>query len=408
MAPSQGMALDPYTLLTPLAMGIAMVSIGAMRRKRGPPRNEVELLFFLFFWATFFFGLFDVLMRVQDDPASALSWYRMVLITVVFAPILVHFTLVFPRPRPLPVPKVWLLAPIYVAGFAFAGYFALVVPDFVLEFRAFPWGMHPVPRSIEGLPPHVLAPFFALMGLILLSLLNLVASLRKARSYMERKQVLLLILAIPANLFFYTLFSLILPSVGAVTPLMGSTSLLFSTPLIAVAIHRYKFLLVPVAEMVSPAPATYSLAPGLLYLAKEERPRRVYAAFKDLVTHGTHGLILTRTHPQKVRESLGLDKTPVLWLGETSPQEGIQAVDGLEELNYTVAKFTKDSGNSVVLLDGLEYLVQRNDFARVLKTVYHAKEIVAKNNGRLLLPVDPRTLDERQMALLERETEPLP
>jgi hypothetical protein len=402
------MALDPYSLLTPLAMGIALVSIGWMRRQRGPPRNEPELLFFLFFWATFLFGVFDFLMRISDDAASALGWYRMVLLTIVFAPMLFHFTLVFPRPRKLPVAKTWILLPAYITGVLFSAYFALVVGDFVEEFRQFPWGLHPIPRPIDELPSHVLAPFSAIMLLVLLSLVNLVSSFRAARNPQERKQIHLLILAIPMNLFFYTLFSLLLPASEVFTPLMGSANLLFSTPLISVAIHRYKFLLAPVVETVSPAPAAFTLPSGQLYLAREERPRRVFDAFRDLVTHGTHGLVLTRTHPGKVREALGLDKTPVLWLGETSPQEGIPALDSLEELNYTVAKFAKDSGNSVVLLDGLEYLVQRNDFAKVLKMVYHLKEIVAKNNGRLLLPVDPRTLDERQLALLERETEPLP
>ncbi len=402
------MALDPYSLLTPLAMAIALASILWMRRQRGPPRNEPELLFFLFFWATFFFGVFDFLMRTSDDPAAALGWFRMVLLTIVFAPMLFHFTLVYPRPRKLPVAKTWLLFPVYAAGIFFAAYFAFVAPDFVKEFRQFPWGLLPVPRPIGEIPAHIVAPFFAIMGFVLLSLVNLVSSLRTAKNPQERKQIHLLILAIPANLFLYTLFSVLLPASGVFTPLMGSANLLFSTPLIAVAIHRYKFLLAPAAEHASTAPACYTLNPGHLYLVREERAALAFEVFKDLVTHGAHGLAFTRTHPAKLRESLGLDKTPVLWLGETSPQEGVPVLDSLEELNYTVAKFARDSGNSVVLLDGLEYLVQRNDFSKVLKMVYHMKEIVARNSGRVLLPVDPRTLDERQMALLERETEPLP
>lgn len=402
------MALDPYSLLTPVAISIAVVSIVAMRRRRGPPKNEAELLFFAFFWATVFFGLFDFFMRTSEDPATALGWYRMVLLTIIFAPMLVHFTLVFPRPRKLPVAKIWLLVPFYAVGIFLTGYFALVASDFVAEFRSFPWGLHPVPHPPWEIPPHVMVPFIATMGFIALSFLNLIASFRAARDAMERKQVALLILAIPANLFFYALFSLILPAYGAFTPLMGSVNLLFSTPLIAIAIHCYKFLLVPVAEHASQAPACYSLAPGHIYLAKEERPRQAFEVFKDLVTHGTHGLLFTRVHPAKLRQEVGLDKTPILWLGESSPQEGVQAVENLEEVNYTVAKFARDSGNSVVLLDGLEYLIQRNDFSRVVKMLYHLKEAIARNQGRLLLPVDPRILTEREMAILERESEPLP
>ncbi len=402
------MALDPYTALSLVALAIGVVALAAVLRRRGLPRGEAEVLFMLFFVATAFFGSCDILMRTSEDSGTALLWLRTGMLSILFVPLLVHFTQIYPRPVKCPMDKRWFLAAVYSLGLFVSIYFFVAAETFVREFRPFPWGLHPVIRDLPSLPPLTQVAFAVVVGLLLLSIWNLLRSFRQAVTPLEKTQMVLLFLAIPVTFFIYFLFSAILPSVGVFTPLMGSANLLYSNPIIALAILRYKLFLVPVAEHSSPAPASYSLAPGHIYLAKEERPRQAFEVFKDLVTHGAHGLLMVRIHPQKVRQDLGLEKTPILWLGETSPQEGVPAVESLEELNYTVAKFARDSGNSVLLLDGLEYLIQRNDFSRVLKMVYHMKEIVAKNNGCLLLLVDPRTLDGQQMALLERETEPLP
>lgn len=402
------MALDPYTALSLVAMGANVVGLAAVLRRRSLHRGEAETLFLLLFATILLFGASDVLMRTSEDSETALRWLRLGMLSTLFAPLLVHFTQIYPRPVKCPMDKRWFLVLVYGLGLFVCIYFAAAADTFFSkEVRVFPWGRHPVLQDLSSIHPLTQFAFAIIVGFLFLSFWNLLRSLRRAATPLERTQVALLVLGIPVTLLAYLIFSIVLPAMGVFTPLMGSTPLLYSTPIIALAILRYKLFLVPVAEHPSQAPPCYTLASGHIYLAREERPQKVLEVFKDLVTHGAHGLALTRTHPQKLREGLGLDKTPVLWLGETSPQEGVQALDSLEELNYTVAKFARDSGNSVVLLDGLEYLIQRNDFSKVLRMVYHLKEIVAKNNGRLLLPVDPRTFEAREMALLERETEPL-
>lgn len=48
----------------------------------------------------------------------------------------------------------------------------------------------------------------------------------------------------------------------------------------------------------------------------EEKPIKSNEIFLDLVTHSVHGLYITRTIPQRIRERYGLKKTPIIWLGK--------------------------------------------------------------------------------------------
>ncbi|MBI4362482.1 MAG: DUF835 domain-containing protein, partial [Euryarchaeota archaeon] len=49
----------------------------------------------------------------------------------------------------------------------------------------------------------------------------------------------------------------------------------------------------------------------------------------------------------------------------------------------------------------------RQDFSTVVKFLYDLKEVVALHQGRLLVPVSPRAIGEKEMALLERDLEVL-
>jgi tetratricopeptide (TPR) repeat protein len=67
-----------------------------------------------------------------------------------------------------------------------------------------------------------------------------------------------------------------------------------------------------------------------------------------------------------------------------------------------IKDFVTEHKDCVVLLDGLEYLILQNNFENVLKFVELLKDDIALNDAVLLLPIDPATLDTKQMALLER------
>ena len=70
-----------------------------------------------------------------------------------------------------------------------------------------------------------------------------------------------------------------------------------------------------------------------------------------------------------------------------------------------VEHFISAGQNPVVLLDGFEYLVSHNDFQSVLALIHDLNENVSIRESILLIPLDPKALNEREFALLRREVE---
>jgi len=58
------------------------------------------------------------------------------------------------------------------------------------------------------------------------------------------------------------------------------------------------------------------------------------------------------------------------------------------ELSHTIKEFIKKTGNGVVLLEGLEYLITQNDYRDVLKFVQSLSDSIAVSNSCLIVPVD--------------------
>jgi archaellum biogenesis ATPase FlaH len=61
----------------------------------------------------------------------------------------------------------------------------------------------------------------------------------------------------------------------------------------------------------------------------------------------------------------------------------------------------------VILLDGIEYIVSNNDFTKVLRMIDQISDNIAQSKCTMIIPVDPRAFDQRQLALLERNMEKL-
>ncbi len=157
-------------------------------------------------------------------------------------------------------------------------------------------------------------------------------------------------------------------------------------------------------EVARSSAKVYELRRGFSYLVKETKPTKSFEIFVDQVTHNIQGLCVTRQHPTIIRKEWGLEKTPIIWL---SNQLGKVYVNpsNIGILSDTIIRFVEKSGDGVILIDGIEFLIVNNDFDKVLRMVHHVTEAVMENRSRLIVSVDPRTLDTRELALLERNME---
>jgi hypothetical protein len=167
----------------------------------------------------------------------------------------------------------------------------------------------------------------------------------------------------------------------------------------------YKFVPVtPVAEKEGEKTILMDIVKvGHSYLIQEEKPEKSTDVFVNLVTHGAQGLYITRRYPKEVRDTYNLKVTPIIWLTHEKTEEGHINPTDIVELSHTVKEFIKKTADGVVLIDGLEYLITQNDYKDILKFIQSLDDSIAVSSSRLIIPIDPSSLNEQQFHLLKRD-----
>lgn len=154
----------------------------------------------------------------------------------------------------------------------------------------------------------------------------------------------------------------------------------------------------------------YNLVPGKSYIVEESPPNLSFDAFVNILSTQEEacakvtGLAISRQHPDLIRQKYGLEKTPLFWLATRAGQDVISPTN-LGILTHTIIKFIEENACGVILLDGLEYLVSNNDFNKALRVIDQVNDHVAQSKCRVIIPVDPRAFDQKELALLERNME---
>lgn len=164
--------------------------------------------------------------------------------------------------------------------------------------------------------------------------------------------------------------------------------------------------------------------PRGVYLVEDEKPNLAFGIFSELVTLPLNpdseipskvasasetleflipkGLVVTREFPDTIRAAYSIHVTPIIWLTE-APGDMRVAPTSLAVLTDTIIRFMESNPNSIVLIEGVEYVVTFNDFRKVLKSLDSLNETTWVTKSRLLIALDPRAFDEKEIALLERD-----
>ncbi|UCH88503.1 MAG: DUF835 domain-containing protein, partial [Thermoplasmata archaeon] len=121
-----------------------------------------------------------------------------------------------------------------------------------------------------------------------------------------------------------------------------------------------------------------------------------------LEKHVGWGLCITRTHPSKLRSSFIMDGALKIWLSMTSEENSVSP-GNLTKIAHIISEFIKTHDKTVIILDGLEYLLNNNDFPKVLKFIESVHEKIVLNNAIFIIPINPSTLSVKNFELLEKE-----
>ena len=145
----------------------------------------------------------------------------------------------------------------------------------------------------------------------------------------------------------------------------------------------------------------FPIEKGFIYLVKEKRPGIAFAMFNEATTHGAKGMLVVREHPNRLKQLHEFDAAKILWL---TRRVGVDHIDPTELslLSLEITRFVEGASKSVVLLEGLEYIITQNDFETVLRFVNHLHDFVLAHDSAVIIVMDPRVLNVRELALLER------
>jgi hypothetical protein len=182
----------------------------------------------------------------------------------------------------------------------------------------------------------------------------------------------------------------------------------------------------PVAQAVE----YLSVHGGGNYIIKSSTSDKAYRVFSGMLKKGFEGLCITTKAPDELTNNYDLGKAWIIKLALRG-QKGVEGEDETQmmgllalgdedreddkyifSLNFnriveTIEEFLTTGEKKVVLLDGLEYILGGEELIMYIGFIAALRERLKERNSCLLIPVDPKTLSEKELGLLERETEEL-
>jgi archaellum biogenesis ATPase FlaH len=97
-----------------------------------------------------------------------------------------------------------------------------------------------------------------------------------------------------------------------------------------------------------------------------------------------------------------------MWLTDQESDKETVVSPSLEGIIYIIEEFLGRGKKTVLMIDGLEYLIGNNGFNPVLRFLRRLIDKISETETILIINVSPETMDERELKLLERELEPMP
>lgn len=144
------------------------------------------------------------------------------------------------------------------------------------------------------------------------------------------------------------------------------------------------------------------LEPGSSYLIEEERPEVSYRLLSARVGPTMPGLVITRQDPDRIRHERSLTSVRIVWLSRTAGKDSHDPRKTGDLATLIQTFIENNAGEGMILLDGIEYLIVNNGFPQTLTFIERLSEFIMQRSAVLLLPVNPETLEEKELALVKR------
>ncbi len=146
------------------------------------------------------------------------------------------------------------------------------------------------------------------------------------------------------------------------------------------------------------------LESGYNYLIEEPQPRRSFEFFKAKVSKGAKGLCISTSYPKKIIEEYGLHGATVYWLSELEFDNQSLHPRRLDfEVTRAIQNFVKSNPSSILIIDGVEFLILINGFERVMTFIKKMNDIMSATASTLITSINPSAFSEEKLSIIERE-----
>jgi PAS domain S-box-containing protein len=149
------------------------------------------------------------------------------------------------------------------------------------------------------------------------------------------------------------------------------------------------------------------LLEGNSYLITDQKNISAIDLLNSLCSLGKKGLFITRSSPAQIKIYIQRRDIETILLSEAKISD-YNIISNLTDLIKVIENFTKKNKNSIILIDGIHYLLTRFSFDEFIGVLYKINDTIAENKSILILRVDPSTVDSNQMAIFENELQTTP
>ncbi|QLH74145.1 MAG: DUF835 domain-containing protein [Methanomassiliicoccales archaeon] len=143
---------------------------------------------------------------------------------------------------------------------------------------------------------------------------------------------------------------------------------------------------------------------GMTYIIPNESMEMSLEIISKLTLMTDDIICLSRMHPSHIAERWPSAKIRSYWLTQRAG-EGNVSPDQPSAVKGVLESFMRKKGGAVAILDGFEHLSVYNNF-HILNVMFEElNDVVMETRSILLVPLDPRSLDEMSLARLRRFAE---
>jgi len=395
------MYLNPYA--APAVIACILSSLIGIYVFYKNPKNIQNKVFVLFILFVVVFSISEVMLRFSSSSEEGLLWGRIGYLGVIFAPMaLLHLSFVFPRDRTIFARNKYTLFGLYLIGIVILCIFNLIVS--VQDVQLSEWGY----RVFLSSKFYFIGVWCLTTGIYMV--FNFFYNYIQSKTMVERKQV---------RYIFYGGFVIVILSFGTnvIPPMFGvivfplsSLSLsifaLFAgSAILKYNLFRFKPMIEPAVEEKKTDKKRYKLQLGKGYISKKDQGEQGYKIFTDQTTHGISGLCVTKYPPQRIRDKYGLRTTPILWFTfkQSNKEKTINPKKLDVELVPQIEDFVKKGKRTIVYMDCFDQVSLVKGFENTLTLISDIKNICREKHSILLLSINPKMFEERQLSILEKE-----